>query len=873
MITNTNKLDKHQLKKLLEYNNIYIVKDHGTYYTITCPNCKAPEAFIVYTGAMRWIKCNRENNCYSDNRPAYNKKLWSFLANSQGIDENDSSAIVQYVNETLGMPDLELAPTELKESVSVELTQEDLKFLQNCNEIFKQAILEDNEAAKFVRDYLQEDRGYSLELISKFEIGLLPSAKELIALSVENHGYSEEQAKYHIEKLLGVTKYNDNSDDEFAKNNITIAWKDIQGFILGYSLRKPTGKKVANKYMSSNGLQKAKLLFNLHNYKSTRGKKLVIVEGQFDALAATHLADKEVQEKYHFIASGGKLVSIEQAVLLQQQGITEVILLIDNDAAGENYITSVNNLAQHGINISVARLPENSEFKDIDELLKNNPQANNFIEILEKAKPETINLKANNHNVSGNNNDPEYQDYIQRQQKIKEEIKKRGLVDLHNLKRAVDYEKKKLLYQELLQASSYKESVNKIKEYNDLLNTNYEEDEPYNFDKFYTDLDKSYGVLKIGFDDIDQDISIQPGTIGFIAGRPGHGKTTSLICIMRNMIKENTDKTFLYYSYEECETDILTKIILSNTRTKDKAVQNFQGGVKEPYFTQAKEYLRYVKNENLETDDKIQKLNLIMSKLEVQDWIQQGRLNIMSSKPSVETLSSAIIERVCKLENRVISDDGKIQILGMPVAAIFIDYVQQLNTEDKEGNREQEIQKICQTMQNTSIDDRVRSAIIMGSQVNREATSVDNLELSKMRESGAIENIANWVIGVWDETAAEYSELNEWLTDVKSKIKKLKLGYKFSKKEEDITYFKNIKIEIMKNLETLKARVKKKLQFKILKNRNGPANEIYDYTNYSERFCVINEIYDEQAEKAEKKVNKKVVQEAAQIALEDDMTD
>ena len=106
MITNTNKLDKHQLKKLLEYNNAQVVKDHGTYYTITCPNCKEPEAFILYTGEMRWIKCNRENNCYKDNRPAYNKKLWSFLAESQSLDKNDSSAMVKYINETLAKPDL-----------------------------------------------------------------------------------------------------------------------------------------------------------------------------------------------------------------------------------------------------------------------------------------------------------------------------------------------------------------------------------------------------------------------------------------------------------------------------------------------------------------------------------------------------------------------------------------------------------------------------------------------------------------------------------------------------------------------------------------------------------------------------------------------
>jgi len=52
MITNTNNLDKYQLKKLLEYNGIKIVKDHGNYYQITCPNCKEAEAFIEYSGGI-----------------------------------------------------------------------------------------------------------------------------------------------------------------------------------------------------------------------------------------------------------------------------------------------------------------------------------------------------------------------------------------------------------------------------------------------------------------------------------------------------------------------------------------------------------------------------------------------------------------------------------------------------------------------------------------------------------------------------------------------------------------------------------------------------------------------------------------------------
>ena len=35
MITNTNTLDKYQVKKLLEHNRVSIIKDQGTHYQIT----------------------------------------------------------------------------------------------------------------------------------------------------------------------------------------------------------------------------------------------------------------------------------------------------------------------------------------------------------------------------------------------------------------------------------------------------------------------------------------------------------------------------------------------------------------------------------------------------------------------------------------------------------------------------------------------------------------------------------------------------------------------------------------------------------------------------------------------------------------------
>ncbi|CAF2233260.1 unnamed protein product [Rotaria magnacalcarata] len=102
-----------------------------------------------------------------------------------------------------------------------------------------------------------------------------------------------------------------------------------------------------------------------------------------------------------------------------------------------------------------------------------------------------------------------------------------------------------------------------IREYNKLLSSDDTETKPYTYPQFLMDIENSNDGLKTGFWELDQHVSIQPSSLTFIAGRPSHGKTTMMINILKNMINDNPDKSFLFYSYEETRSDILIKIILS----------------------------------------------------------------------------------------------------------------------------------------------------------------------------------------------------------------------------------------------------------------------------------------------------------------------
>jgi replicative DNA helicase len=782
---------------------------------------------------MRWIKCNRENNCYENDIPAYNKKLWEFLADELGIDENEKKQIVKYIKDTLAKPDIEISPVVFQEK-EFELTEDDLTFLEQCDEIFKETILEDNDQVKFVKDYLQEERGYTEDIIRKFEIGILPPAKDIISKMVEKYSYEEETARGNIEKLLNVTKWNDSTNYEFTKNNITVAWKDENGVIKGFLLRKPTEKKnISNKYMSSKGVQKSKILFNLHNYKEDSGKKLVIVEGHFDALSATHLSSEKVQDKYHFVASGGRSVSIEQAVLLKNRGITEVILLLDNDKAGEDYKSSLKNLSERGILISVSKILTEYEVKDIDELLKNNPEEEKIMEILENAEVQELEkIKI---------------EFDKKKEEIISQVEKEFLaqeeLDTYKLQKLKIEESAFKLEESLREAISKKDisTILKVateynkKTYEDIIN-----DRPYSKEEYEADMSRELLGFKTGFKELDDHVFIEPGTLTMVAGRPSHGKTTMMLNMFRNMIDVNKDNSFLFYSYEEHKQDIVNKIVLSLAKVeyltnemfeKMRKKHQMEGKSKfllienvipqQTYWQAIKEEItQYWTAENKTNNTPI---SLAISK--VTQWMDEGRMCVMGKKSSVEKLSFDLIDKAVEF-----MEENKYK----PIGAVYIDYTQKLNTEEQRVNRQQEIQVICETLLNTTLNKRFHAPIILGAQVNRMVYSLATLTADKMREAGDIEQDANLILGVWDLEQSIKEQMLLLLEDYEKKKLKAKAECDEKKVKDYEDYISNVEAE----LDNDKEDGEETRTIKILKSRNGSRGQT-DLKAYSSEFLLV----------------------------------
>lgn len=878
-ITNLNQISQEQLKDIIESNGIIIKRTTGSYYVILCPECTKPEAHIYYNKDNRNIVCNRKNKC------AYSKSLWDYIAE---VKDYSSKQMTEYINKFFGYEfkdygakndnsSYDYSNSHIKERkgqsipIIVEKSddptktlgeiKEEQRFFACCHEIFTEYLLSENdEQVKHSLNYLRNDRGYTNAQIKFFKLGFFPDRDKLVKL-ITNKGYSEAIAKELVGRhFSGVINHNQYLKTEEARNRITLSWHDIDGNIIGFTVRKHTSNSelLNPKYLNNSGLSKSQYLFNFTS--DAVGKELVIVEGQFDALVGNYyFAQEDTRtEECHFVAIGGSIISDNQIDQLLNANCRKVTLLLDADDAGiKGTQESAKKLTEKGITAYIASIPKEYECKDVDELIYKYQDEKALITILKDAQIQKYEQNTNSanaitemNNIQTNktNQDKLHPEIEELLQKIKQdqisiekltERTKKVPIDYFKYSTEVHELKKKYLFNNIgrqktksLDYIALSNIYHDIIEYNSLLLSDKDENEPYQYKEFLQDIQNVPVGLKTGYKDLDQHITIQPASLAFIAGRPSHGKTTMMLNILRNMIISNPDKAFLFYSYEETTKEILIKIILSLIEDNEKLQSQFEANSIKGINLRAMALNNLRQNSLCIIQDKQGTHHMLSPELDkacktVETWIRDNRLELFSVRKSAEGLSTTLIERCMSYKNQQLNQldevskrtDSKKKL--KPLGAVFIDYIQKLTTEgvSKSANRQVEIQKVCQTLLSTALDTRVTAPIILGAQVNRGVKSFDVFGLDSVRESGDIEQDANLVLGVWNDRAAEIDALRAKLFVLQKALE-----------EEEITKDESDKIN--SKIIEVKNKIKEKeedkrpvnLQIKVLKNRNGRNN-------------------------------------------------
>jgi DNA primase len=205
--------------------------------------------------------------------------------------------------------------------------------------------------------YLNE-RGLDEQVQKDFDIGLSLDKNTL---------YNLLNKKEYSDKMLldlGLIRNSDGRNYDTFQNRIVFPIHNIDGDVVGFTARCYL-EELTPKYLNTKEtyiFKKGSILFNYHRCKDQirLNKEVIVVEGNMDAIRMYSNGFKNT------IALMGTSLTKEQIAILKKTK-AKVILMLDNDNAGETATFNVGNLLEEsGIELKIVRL---SGVKDPDEYI------------------------------------------------------------------------------------------------------------------------------------------------------------------------------------------------------------------------------------------------------------------------------------------------------------------------------------------------------------------------------------------------------------------------------------------------------------------------------------------------------------------------
>ncbi|MFZ9300882.1 MAG: DNA primase [Chitinophagaceae bacterium] len=250
------------------------------------------------------------------------------------------------------------------------------KFAQ---EFFSKMVWDDEEGKMIGLSYLRE-RGFTDDIIQKFQLGYCPED----GLSFSKAAIAQQ---YNPELLIksGLAVSRDNRVVDNYRGRVIFPIHNQSGKVLGFGARLIRKNDKAPKYINTPENEiyiKSKVLYGMYFARQAIGQvdECLLVEGYTDVISL-HQAGVE-----NVVASSGTALTIEQLRLIRKftQNLT---IIYDGDSAGIKAATRGLDLAlEEGLHVKLVLIPDN---EDPDSYVKK-VGAENFREFIQNEKKDII---------------------------------------------------------------------------------------------------------------------------------------------------------------------------------------------------------------------------------------------------------------------------------------------------------------------------------------------------------------------------------------------------------------------------------------------------------------------------------------------------
>ena len=231
-----------------------------------------------------------------------------------------------------------------------------------AKDFFINELWESEEGKTIGLNYFKE-RGYSEEIIKKFELGYSPKSKDALSKKSIKKQYSKESL---LKSGLSIEIDKKALIDRF-RERVIFPIHSFSGRILGFGGRALNSNAKAKYQNSPESLiyNKSKILYGIFFAKNAISKNdnCFIVEGYTDVIS---LHQKGVE---NVVSASGTALSIDQIKLISRF-TNNISILFDGDSAGvKASFRSVDLILKEGMNVKVIPFPEN---EDPDSFAKQN---------------------------------------------------------------------------------------------------------------------------------------------------------------------------------------------------------------------------------------------------------------------------------------------------------------------------------------------------------------------------------------------------------------------------------------------------------------------------------------------------------------------
>lgn len=255
-----------------------------------------------------------------------------------------------------------------------------------------------------------------------------------------------------------------------------------------------------------------------------------------------------------------------------------------------------------------------------------------------------------------------------------------------------------------------------------------EEPEPYLATDWQEELATLTAGRRIGWECLEPVVRIPGGALMYIAGRPGQGKTTTMLNMLCQQLDLYPTDRFYFFTYEESRARLMIKLAMIRAGVTLQAESNFEAYLGK--LRDRRELARLPAKQQEPIREALATLD---------EWTSSGRLVMVDRPYPVEDLAA------------VIGLVGSRREAG----AVFIDYVQKIPVREVASAGYLDIKHRSQLLLEQAVLHEL--AIVAGAQLNRAPESRSNKDLlpSDLREGGDLEQDANTILGIRSQETEE----------------------------------------------------------------------------------------------------------------------